>query len=238
MLANPLLKRLMLAILIMPVLLAACQPAAPAVPTPDPEALITEAAATVAVQLTQFALLTPSPAPTNTPAPTSTPPPPPTATANQPAPPPAAATNTPPPAGNPGSSADNASFVDDVTVPDGTAIAPGAVFDKVWRIKNTGQTTWTTGYTLVFIDGERMGSPDSIAMPREVKPGETIDISVRLTAPVKTGTFQTFYRLRTSGGQFFRLDGTGDLWVKIMVGSSPTSTPTGEAVEPTPTPTS
>jgi hypothetical protein len=215
-------------------ILTACRPTA-SVPTPDPEVLISQAAATVAVQLTMSAALTPSPAPTETRAPTNTLPPP-TLPADQPAAPPAV-TNTPAPANPSSTNQDGASFVDDVTIPDGTNFASGAVFDKTWRIKNTGKTTWTTSYALVFIDGERMNSPDSVSMPKEVKPGETVDITVRLTAPTKTGTFQTFFRLRNAGGQYFRLDGSGDLWVKITVGAAPTSTPGGETITPSPTPT-
>jgi hypothetical protein len=210
------------------VALSSCRPAAS--PTPDAEAMITEAAATVAAQLTLSAALTPSPAPTQTAAPSNTPPPP---TATQPAPAqPADATNTPPPTAAPATGQDAASFVDDVTIPDGAAIAPGTSFDKVWRIRNNGPSTWTTSYALVFIDGERMSSPDSVAMPKEVKPGETVDISVRLTAPARAGTYQGFYRLRNASGQYFRLDGSGDLWVKIGVGVTVTSTPNGAAATP------
>jgi hypothetical protein len=209
--------------------LAACQPSK-ASPTPDGVAMITEAASTVAAQLTQSAALTPSPEPTQTAAPSNTPPP--TAAPEAPAVPSQPTNTAPPPTAAPATGQDAASFVDDVTIPDGTAITAGAAFDKVWRIRNNGQSTWTSAYALVFIDGERMGSPDSIAMPKEVKPGETVDIPVRLTAPTKSGTYQGFYRLRNASGQYFRLDGSGDLWVKIGVGAAVTQTP-GEATATT-----
>lgn len=215
-------------------LIAACTPAAPAVPTADPEALLTQAAATVAVQLTQRAALTPSPLPpTATTAPTNTQPPP----AVQPTLPPAA-TNTPAPTSAPAQGKDAGSFVSDVTIPDGTGAAPGVVFDKVWRIKNTGETTWTTSYTLNWVDGDKMGAPDSVSMPNDVRPGETVDITIKLTAPAKAGSYQTFFRLRNADGQFFRLDGSGDLWVKISVGGvSPTPDLTETAKAPTAEPT-
>lgn len=226
------------------ILTAACSPAVSTTPTPDANAVITQAAGTVAAQLTQSAaLVTPSPSATNPPLPTDTVLPAATQ-AEQPAPP-QSATNTPAAtatlASAPASStADNASFVADVTIPDGTGAAPGAAFTKTWRIKNTGTTTWTANYSLVPIDGERMGSPDSIPMPKEVRPGEEVEISVKLTAPSKNGSYQTFFRLRNASGQYFRLDKTGDLWVKIAVGgvtATPNMAETAEATPEVPTAT-
>jgi hypothetical protein len=223
---------LITALLINLILFSACGSAAPKTPTVDANMVITQAAQTVAAQLTQNPPLTPSPAPTNPPLPTETPSgptPTPAAPAEQPT-----ATNTPAPTSAPGNSQDGASFVADINIPDGTGAAPGIQFEKTWRIKNTGVSTWTTAYSLVPIDGDRMGSPDSIPMPNEVRPGETVDISVKLTAPTKTGSYQTFFRLRNAKGQYFRLDGTGDLWVKITVGGFTATPNLTETAMPTP----
>lgn len=204
------------------VLLAACSPAKSETPTPDANTLITQAAATVGAQLTQMAALTPSPAatatlaPTNPPLATDTPAAQPTSEAS-----PTAAGTTPAPQAQATKTGDAGSFVADVTVPDGTGAAPGSAFDKVWRVKNTGVTTWDTTYSLMYVDGDRMGAPDNGApLPKAVRPGEEVDITMHLTAPLKPGTYQTFFRLRNAGGQYFRLDGTGDLWIKIIVGGA------------------
>lgn len=204
-------------------LLAACSPAA--TPTVDANTIITQAAQTAAVQLTLTAAAAPATAaPTNPPLPTDTlaapveqPTPPP---ADTPVPAPTVAPTNPPSA----NTQDGGSFVEDVTIPDGTGAAPGVKFDKIWRIKNTGKTTWDAAYALVPIDGDHMGSPDSIPMPKDVRPGDTVDITVTLTAPTKPGVYQTFFRMRNASGQFFRLDQTGDLWIKISVGGN-TATP-------------
>ncbi len=223
-------------------LFTACGPASQKTPTIDANMIITEAAQTVAAQLTLNPPAPATPAPTNPPLPTETSaaaPAGPTATAGQAAPPPAATAAAPAaPTTAPAASQDAAAFVADITIPDGTPATPGAQFPKTWRIKNTGATTWTTTYSLVPIDGDRMGSPDSIPMPSVVRPGDTVDITVNLTAPTKEGTYQTFFRLRNASGQFFRLDGTGDLWVKINVGGlTPTPNLTQTAGAPTITPT-
>jgi hypothetical protein len=222
-------------ILLGALLLSGCGAPSPQAATPDPNAIITEAAATAAAELTRSAGLNPQPTRTQPPAATTLPPPVlPTATVAAAA---ATATNTPKPDTGGGSqSGDAASFVADVTVPDNTYAAPGAKFVKTWRIKNTGTTTWTPAYGLVWIQGEKMGVPDLIPVPKEVRPNEEVEISVDLTAPDDPGTYQTFFRLRNESGQNFRLDGSGDLWVKIIVGlpSTATSTP-GETPEATAT---
>ncbi|MBE0699689.1 MAG: hypothetical protein IH586_22415 [Anaerolineaceae bacterium] len=225
---------LLIVVLCTTFLLVSCNLPSNTTPTPDAKAIITEAAITVAAQLTQSAKLTPSLSPTLAS----------TATKTQEAPkatlegptPPAAPTNTPKATNGPAGTPDSASFVADVTVPDGTGAAPGAVFEKTWRIKNSGTTTWSPAYSLVWVDGEKMGSPESIAIPKEVRPDETVDISVKLTAPTKAGTYQTFFRLRNASGQYFKLDGSGDLWVKIIVGLASTNTPNSQTLTPNATP--
>lgn len=44
---------------------------------------------------------------------------------------------------------DDARFVEDVTVPDGSLVAPGQVVDKRWEMENTGSCHWGPDYRLV-----------------------------------------------------------------------------------------
>src|SRR5687768_18511207 len=78
---------------------------------------------------------------------------------------------------------DRAQFVTDVTVPDGTRYDPGATFRKTWRLRNIGTCPWTTAYTMVFDSGTQMSSTSSVALPTTVPPGQTVDVSVDMTAP-------------------------------------------------------
>src|SRR3990172_929541 len=84
---------------------------------------------------------------------------------------------------------DWAQFIADVTVPDGTRFEPGTTFKKTWRLKNIGTCTWTTSYSLVFDSGERMGALASINFPSGVAPGQTIDLTVDMTAPSTAGHY-------------------------------------------------
>jgi hypothetical protein len=91
---------------------------------------------------------------------------------------------------------DNAAYVADVTVPDGTQFDKGAAFDKTWRLRNTGTCTWTTGYQLVFVGGSQLGAPSAVAVPHEVPPDATVDITVRMVAPNAVGTYRSNWQMR------------------------------------------
>jgi len=132
----------------------------------------------------------------------------------------ATASNTPVPATATASiPCEWAHFSADVTIPDGTSIAPQAAFTKTWRLLNRGSCTWTTGYTVVFVSGEAMSGPASVAFTKSVKPGETIDLSVNLVAPTAAGSYTGYYQLKDANGATFGtgIDGSGKFYVKINV---------------------
>src|SRR5512135_3045254 len=112
-----------------------------------------------------------------------------------------------------------ASFVEDVTIPDGTNFTPGAAFTKTWRLRNRGTCTWTTGYSLVFSSGNSMSGPAQVNFPKDVAPGQTMDLSINLVAPAETGTYTGYYKLRDNSGSTFGLgiEGKNSFWVKINV---------------------
>ncbi len=129
----------------------------------------------------------------------------------------------------PPSSCDRAQFVADVTVPDGTSFAPGIAFTKTWRLKNIGSCTWTTAYSLMFDSGEKMGGPDTAAMPTNVAPGQTVDITINLTSPTTAGTYRGYWKFKNASGVPFGIGtaGTKSWWVEIKVAGTGTvpSTP-------------
>lgn len=114
---------------------------------------------------------------------------------------------------------DSAAFVSDVTVPDNTNLDKSETFVKTWRVKNTGACAWTDKYTLVFASGEQMGAPDSMPL-RATQPGETLDISVNMTAPSKDAAYRGDYELRNPSGEALRIDNGTSLWIIITVGTT------------------
>ncbi len=145
---------------------------------------------------------TTGPTPTYTPTVTGTPP---TATPTKSA--------TPAP-----SACDRAQFISDVTVPDGTTFQPNTTFSKTWRLKNVGTCTWSN-YSLIFDSGEKMGGPDSAVIPTTVAPGQTVDITINLTAPANAGTYRGYWKLKNGSGIPFGIGsaGTKSFWVEIKV---------------------
>ncbi|MBN1303993.1 MAG: hypothetical protein JXA13_06120 [Anaerolineales bacterium] len=126
------------------------------------------------------------------------------------------------------STCDWAQFIADVTVPDGTYFAPGTAFDKTWRLKNIGTCTWTTAYKLVFVSGSQMSAPAEVNLPKNVAPGETVDVTVRMTAPSTAGHYRGYWRLKNSSGVLFGIgwNANSNFWVEINVSSSQTSSST------------
>jgi hypothetical protein len=94
-------------------------------------------------------------------------------------------------------------FVKDVTIPDGTQLVTGEAFTKVWRLQNRGTCAWTADYMLVFTSGDPMGSTTAVRLPGYVAPGQTVDVSISLTAPASTGTYRGYWMLRNTSGVIF-----------------------------------
>ena len=182
----------------------------------QPEPVDTQATLQAMVTQTVFALT--QNAPTQTP-------PPPTLTV-------VPVTNTPVPTSTqipPVTYCDWVAFVKDVNFPDGTVVAPGETFTKIWRLKNRGTCAWTSDYMLVFSSGTQMGGTTAVRLPGTVLPGQTVDVSVTLTAPTAEGPYTSNWMLRNPSGALF---GTGEkaniaFYVDVQVKKPVADTPHG-----------
>ncbi|MBN1640821.1 MAG: hypothetical protein JXA09_06275 [Anaerolineae bacterium] len=96
----------------------------------------------------------------------------------------------------------HASFVADVTIPDGTPFDMGAPFTKVWRMVSDGCAPWPAGTTWAFVSGDRMGAPASVAVP-ETALGGTVDLAVDMVAPDASGTYQGLWQMQLPDGAPF-----------------------------------
>ena len=108
---------------------------------------------------------------------------------------------------------DDAMFVQDLTVPDGTPMRPGQRFAKIWLIRNVGQQIWSSEYRLTHREGHRMGASPSIKLPRQVRVGEDIAVKVSMVAPFTLGSVRSEWQLQDASGQWL-----GEvLWADIDV---------------------
>jgi hypothetical protein len=123
--------------------------------------------------------------------------------------------------GSTASGCNNAAYVADVTVPDGTVIKPGASFDKTWTLLNTGSCAWNTSYKLAFFSGEGM-SGSSTAVSSTVNSGGQVNMTVKMVAPSAGGSYTGYWRMQDDKGVSFG----GSVYVMITVSGSASASAT------------
>ena len=184
--------------ILLALLFAACAPKATPMPTPDISAISTAAAKTVIAEISATAAaaasLTPLASPTSEPSTEA-----PTVTVTMTV----GVLTTPGILGTPLGLCDNAVFVSDVTVPDGSVMTPGQEFLKTWKVRNTGDCTWGAGYTIVYggYNDKMSGAPAALATT--VIPNQEVDVSVQFKAPTKAGEYLSAWRMANPSGYAF-----------------------------------
>ena len=123
---------------------------------------------------------------------------------------------------------DLAAFVSDVTIPDNTVIAANTAFTKTWRLKNTGTCTWDSDYLVAYISGATMSQQPGywiVQQGQTVAPGQTVDVSVGMTAPADNGSYASYWGLKKVDGQFIPIQGGANgnsFYVKIKINDGAT----------------
>lgn len=109
-----------------------------------------------------------------------------------------------------------ARFVGDVTLSDGSVVAPGTAMVKTWRVVNSGKVAWPQGCRVVCVGGDRMMAPFAGVEVPSHPVGSTCDVSVQLRAPTKPGRYVGYWRLITAENQRFG----HRFWVDVSVAGS------------------
>jgi Ig-like domain from next to BRCA1 gene len=99
------------------------------------------------------------------------------------------------------------SYLEDLTIPDGTQVAPKSVLDKRWRVKNTGSCNWDERYRLKEIAGPEMGASSEQRL-YPARSGSEATIRIQFTAPDEAGTYRSAWQAydpedRPFGDPFF-----------------------------------
>ncbi len=112
-----------------------------------------------------------------------------------------------------------ATFIQDVTIPDGTTLPPNTRFTKIWRVRNDGSCFWDYSYTVIFQNGTPMTNNTVIPFPGTIPPGGLVDLAVDMASPNKAGVFQGNWLMRSSRGELFGVgsSSTNPLFVRIRV---------------------
>ena len=120
-------------------------------------------------------------------------------------------------------SADDAIFVSDLTIPDGSHLRPGQPFTKTWLLRNVGMQTWSQEYRLTYRSGGEWGTMKSVRLPHPVAAGHDVAVSVAMIAPKELATNRSAWQLQDPDGKWF-----GDpVWAQIALGDG--SRPTDHA---------
>ncbi|MGH2619997.1 MAG: NBR1-Ig-like domain-containing protein [Anaerolineales bacterium] len=113
-----------------------------------------------------------------------------------------------------GACVDQARFIEDLSVPDGSRVEPGALIDKRWSVLNSGTCDWGPGYRLIRTDTGSLGGPAELAL-YPARAGEAAIWQVLLTAPREPGQQLASWQARSPSGELF-----GDpVFVLVEVGS-------------------
>lgn len=200
--------------LMLVVLLAGCK--SEATEESEPDAVLTQAMQTAMARLTQTPTTQPSVTNTFQPIPTMSVSPTvlvsPTVTRG--------ATQAPPAAV---STCDNAAFVADITIPDGTEMAAKTAFKKTWELRNAGTCTWNSSYQVVFYSGAQMSAPAAQTLTSgTVAPGQTVQITIDMVAPQEVGRHVGYWLLRNGEGKTFGIGGAASTFyvdIRVVSGS-------------------
>ena len=125
-------------------------------------------------------------------------------------------------------------YMSDVTIPDGTVFTAGESFEKTWLLLNGGTCAWEATYILAFTSGDEM-SGIATAVGDVVSSNGQAQLSVSFTAPLTAGTYTSYWQMTDGLGTTFG----NTIFVSITVSDSATSTATATSTsEYTATPTS
>lgn len=105
-------------------------------------------------------------------------------------------------------------FISDVTLPDGTIVAPGTKVSKIWKLGNCGSQDWPSDTKLLHVGGDSLleRPQEPIAVDPAAANGE-VDVAVDLIAPEDPGRYISYFRLCGPRGMRFGQR----IWVMLVV---------------------
>ena len=93
-------------------------------------------------------------------------------------------------------------FLEDLTIPDGTVTHPGETLDKRWLVQNNGSCNWNEQYRLKLISGPELGVPEEQAL-YPARSGTQAIIRILFTTPELTGLQRSAWQAFSPQGEAF-----------------------------------
>lgn len=116
----------------------------------------------------------------------------------------------------------NLTYLEDITIPDGSEIPPGSVLDKRWLVKNTGTCNWDERYRIKLEGGQELGTPKEQAL-FPARAGSQASMRIVFKSPDAPGSYRSAWRAYDPAGVPF-----GDPFFIDFVVAGPSSTVTNQ----------
>jgi hypothetical protein len=97
---------------------------------------------------------------------------------------------------------DQLTFLEDLTIPDGSVVQPGAALDKRWRMKNSGTCNWDKTYHVRLVSGEAVGLPVEQSL-YPARGGSEFQIRMEIKAPADPGYYRIAWQAYNPQGEAF-----------------------------------
>ncbi len=97
---------------------------------------------------------------------------------------------------------DNLAFMKDITIPDGTIVAPDSTLDKRWEVENNGNCNWAQDYRVRLIAGTELGAQKEQAL-YPARSGSRAVIRMVFKAPPEPGTYRSAWQAFNPQGEPF-----------------------------------
>jgi hypothetical protein len=93
-------------------------------------------------------------------------------------------------------------FLQDLSIPDGTVVSPEATLDKRWQIQNSGNCNWDERYRVRRIAGAALGVAEEQAL-FPARSGSQASLRMVFKAPAEPGSYRSAWQAITPQGAPF-----------------------------------
>lgn len=93
-------------------------------------------------------------------------------------------------------------FIEDLSIPDGTQLAPAKKIVKEWKVRNSGTCNWNADYSVRLISGDALGVEPLLALV-PARYGTEAVVSIAFTTPSEPGRYSATWRAHGPDGAPF-----------------------------------